>query len=81
MQILIEVSDATLDFDRKKKRSMYARAGIREYWIINLQDNQVKIHPAPANGMYKQTRIAKPDESITPTMLPGVTLAVDDILL
>ena len=39
-QLVIEISDTTLSFDRGVKSRLYARASIREYWIVNLVDNQ-----------------------------------------
>ena len=52
--LLIEVSDTTLDYDRTVKAALYALAGIREYWIINLQGDQLEIHTLPNNvgGVY-----------------------------
>ena len=53
-RLLVEVSDATLRKDRGKKLVDYARAGITDYWIINLVDHQLEIYrdPAPINGGY-----------------------------
>lgn len=45
--LLIEVSDTTLEYDRTIKSVLYAMAGIPEYWIINLQQNQVEVHLEP----------------------------------
>ena len=45
--LLIEVSDATLDYDRVVKLKMYALAGIQEYWIINLKQDQIEVHLSP----------------------------------
>jgi Uma2 family endonuclease len=45
--IVIEVSDSTLDGDREDKGSIYAEAGIPEYWIVNLVDRQIEVHTAP----------------------------------
>lgn len=40
--LLIEVALSSLDFDRVTKRKLYAAAGIREYWILNLRDRQLE---------------------------------------
>src|SRR5262249_49655775 len=42
--LLIEVSDATLDFDRDVKGPLYAENGILEYWIVNLTDERLEVH-------------------------------------
>jgi Uma2 family endonuclease len=43
----LEVSDSTLRYDRGRKSSLYARAGIRDYWIVNLVDRQVEVYRDP----------------------------------
>ena len=45
--LVVEVSDATLRFDRGKKASLYARADIQDYWIVNLVSNTLEIHREP----------------------------------
>ena len=45
--LVVEVSDSTLRFDRGKKASLYARAGIQDYWIINLTDSCVEVLREP----------------------------------
>src|SRR5262249_25072776 len=41
--LLVEVSETTLAYDRSTKASLYARAGIADYWIVNLVDRQVGV--------------------------------------
>src|SRR5207244_2898413 len=36
VRLVVEVADTTLRFDRGRKQRAYARAGILEYWILNL---------------------------------------------
>ena len=45
--LVVEVADASLDRDRGAKARLYARAGIRAYWIVNLVDRQVEVHEDP----------------------------------
>ena len=45
--IIIEVADSSLRYDRKVKGSLYAKAGIAEYWIVNLNDRQLEIYGDP----------------------------------
>ncbi len=45
--LVIEVADSSLDGDRADKCRIYARAGIREYWIVNLVDTQVEVYSSP----------------------------------
>jgi Uma2 family endonuclease len=50
--LVVEISDTTLDFDRRRKRGLYARAGIPEYWIVNLLDRCIEVHLFPTGGEY-----------------------------
>lgn len=59
IHLLIEVADKTLDRDRGPKFGIYARAGIAEYWIINLIDRQLEVFTQPETntGRYAQQQI------------------------
>ena len=45
--LVVEIADATLAYDRTIKAAVYARAGIAEYWIVNLRDRLVEVHRQP----------------------------------
>jgi Uma2 family endonuclease len=45
--LVIEVADSTLERDRELKQSIYARAGIPQYWILNLSEQQLEIYTNP----------------------------------
>lgn len=47
--VVVEVSDSSLDDDRGEKLEMYASAGVREYWIVNLVENQIEVHRNPVS--------------------------------
>lgn len=46
-RLLVEVADDTLDFDRRCKGEVYARADITDYWIVNLIDRRLEVYRAP----------------------------------
>ena len=84
--ILIEVSNSTLDTDRGDKGAIYARAGLPEYWIVNVLDLQIEVFERPsgasADPSYTTNRIFKRGSSI-PLVLNGITVAlipVDELL-
>jgi len=79
--LLIEVSDATLKYDRDTKLSLYAEAEIPEVWIVNLQHDIIEIHQEPSNGIYQLAKIFKRGEIIESEMFPNLKLAVSEILL
>ncbi len=45
--LLIEIADSTLKYDRETKLSLYAEAGISNYWIFNLVDNNLEVYSQP----------------------------------
>lgn len=62
--LVIEVADATLDFDRQVKRALYAEAGLPEYWIVNLAEEGLEVYRAPgAKGYAEAMTLARGDES------------------
>lgn len=58
IELIIEVADSTVDKDRNYKSTLYALAGIKEYWIINLRDAQVEVYlnPDAASEAYLEVR-------------------------
>lgn len=78
--LLIEVADSSLDFDRTVKRELYARAGIREFWIVDLTTDGVLVHRRPAGGVYGSVvRVQAPD-ALDVEALPGVTIPIAGIV-
>jgi len=58
--LLIEVADSTLRYDQKVKLALYARAGIPEVWIVNLQAHCVEVYRQPESGSYQSKQIISP---------------------
>jgi Uma2 family endonuclease len=80
-QLVIEVADSSLEYDREVKRALYAENGIAEYWIVNLEDNCLEVHRQPRpDGTYADVRTLRPGDTADIAALPGVTVAVSDIL-
>ncbi len=79
--LLIGVADATLDHDREVKRALYAMAGIPEYWIVNLIDDNVEVYRRPQpDGTYADVQVLRAGQQVEIAALPGLILAVDEIL-
>jgi len=77
--LLVEVADTTLAFDRDVKLPVYARGGVSEVWLVDLQENIVEVHRDPVQGSYRRTRRAFPGEDLEPAGVPGVRVAVGEI--
>jgi Uma2 family endonuclease len=84
--LLIEVADTTLKYDRKQKASLYARADIPEYWIINLTGKRVEIYRKPVEDQsqpfgfrYSDSKILSRFDSIKPLSAKSA-IAIADLL-
>ena len=78
--LVIEVSESTLDTDRRVKIPLYARAGIVQVWIVNIEEQVIEVYSNPSEGDYQEVRQAHPGETLS---LPGFVEAiirVDDVL-
>lgn len=76
--LLIEVSDSTLQKDRKIKLPIYAQAGIPEYWIVNLVDDQIEVYLKPKEEKYTSKKIYKKGDKIKCSKI-DFELSVSDI--
>lgn len=77
--ILVEVSDTTLIYDRDDKLPLYARAGVPEVWIIDVNHNVLTQYHTPRNGVYTRSAVYQHGDTIVTTL--GVEILADDILL
>lgn len=78
--LLIEVADSSLPYDRETKLAIYARTGIREFWIVNLRDNVLETFRAPQGEAYTQLRTFALGESAHPEAFEDVAVPVADII-
>ncbi len=78
--LVIEVAESSRDYDRNVKLPLYAAAGIPEAWLVDLVAQTVERHTEPHNGRYSLIALASRGQSLASTVLPGVTIVVDDIL-
>lgn len=77
--LVIEVADASLKFDRHDKADLYARAGVPEYWVVNLVDKIIERHSDAAGGVYTRVTPYRPGETLAPTAFHDVTVRVADV--
>ena len=80
--LVVEVAETTLKQDRLTKAAIYAAAGVPEYWIVNLQEDRVEVHRAPdaSTTRYREITSAGAGERLAPVALPGMSVAVDELL-
>ncbi|MDQ7040199.1 MAG: Uma2 family endonuclease [Rhodothermus sp.] len=68
--LVVEVADASLHFDRTRKAALYARAGIPDYWIVNLIDRVLEVYRQPQNETYRSHQVLSPHDRLTPLAQP-----------
>jgi Uma2 family endonuclease len=85
--LVIEVAESSLAFDRTDKGSLYARGGIRDYWIVNLIESVLEVYrdpapdaTAPYGWRYQAEDRLVATSVVSPLALPSVRLAVSDFL-
>ncbi len=78
--LLIEVSDSTLRFDLKVKLPIYARTGIREVWIVDLNNDAIHIHREPKNATYSWMETRGRAEMISAQAFPDFQINVGDLI-
>ncbi len=75
--LVVEVSSpSTAAIDRGPKRALYERAGVSEYWIVDLLARTVEVHEL---GSPRRVRIYKEGQSFESAILPGLPVRVDGV--
>lgn len=78
--LVIEIAHTSLARDRQLKLPVYARAGVPEYWIVNLAERQVEVYRAPEGDAYRETLIYTADATIAPFFAPDWAFPVRELL-
>lgn len=78
--LVIEVGDSSVSYDRNEKAPLYARHGVREYWLLDLVRNVVTVYTQPEAGMYKRVEERRGEDLWTSHSLPDLSLSIGEIL-
>lgn len=78
--LLVEVADSTVRFDLSKKAALYARAGIQDYWVLDLPGRVVYVHRQPAEEGFAEIVVYSANERIAPLARPEAAVMVSDLL-
>jgi Uma2 family endonuclease len=89
--LVIEISESSLGYDRERKGSLYARAGIQDYWIVNLVDRVLEVYrdprpepsappSAPYGWRYRSLDRLTTATAVVPLAFPSSRIAVADLL-
>jgi Uma2 family endonuclease len=80
VRLLIEVADSSLPYDRRTKLPLYARAGVAEAWLVDLEASRLEVHRGPSGGTYHDVRRPSQEEPFAPAAFPDVALTLRDLL-
>jgi Uma2 family endonuclease len=78
--LIVEVSDTTLEYDREVKLGLYARHGVPEVWLIDVNAGELTVYREPAEGQYRLIRKPMSAEAVSPQMVSGVAISLAGIL-
>jgi Uma2 family endonuclease len=70
LHLVVEVADSTLVFDLSTKAALYARAGIVEYWVLDINRRQLIVHRNASAGKYESAMIYGDNETVSPLAAP-----------
>ena len=79
LALVVEIADTTLRFDLTVKARLYARAGIVEYWVLDLTGRRLIVHREPELGSYRSVIAYSESEKVAPLASPQHELPVGDI--
>jgi Uma2 family endonuclease len=72
--LAIEVSDTTLSYDRGRKMALYARFGVPEFWVVDVNSRRLYLHRQPSESTYLEISTLEAPSSMLIERLPGVAL-------
>jgi Uma2 family endonuclease len=85
--LVVEIALSRLRFDRQHKGSLYARAGIPDYWIVNIPDRRLEVYRDPVSDRaatfgwrYGFSSALGPEQPVRPLALPAASIAVAELL-
>ncbi|MEL6382364.1 MAG: Uma2 family endonuclease [Cyanobacteria bacterium J06626_18] len=86
-KLIVEVADTSLVYDREVKGSLYAKASISEYWVLNIGDRQLEVYTDPVPDAtatygfsYNSYQLYKPGQSAAPIGMVSQAIAIEDVL-
>jgi Uma2 family endonuclease len=85
--LIVEVALSRLRFDREHKGSLYARARVADYWIVNIPDRRLEVYrnpipdaAAPFGARYGLAITLGPDDRVSPLAVPAASITIGDLL-
>jgi Uma2 family endonuclease len=85
--VVVEVADSSLRFDRRDKGGIYARAGVPDYWLLNLLDDVLEVYrepvrapSSPSGFKYRSVKLLRRGATVSPLAAPRRRIRIADLL-
>jgi Uma2 family endonuclease len=78
VSLIVEVSSSSLYLDLKTKSAVYARAGIADYWVLDVAGRTLIVHRKPESGAYREIVGYAENEYVSPLAAPAAKFKVGD---
>jgi Uma2 family endonuclease len=78
--LLVEISDTSLERDQEEKLPAYARSGIAEVWIVDLNEQVIEVYRQPRLAGYASKKVLSAGDMASPQMFPDVKVDVGELL-
>ena len=75
--LVIEVADSSLGYDLRVKAPLYARHGVRDYWVVDAVRETIRVHRAPEMGSYTDVEEYGAEENVSALLIPEVVIRLD----
>jgi len=79
-ELVVEVAVSSAALDRENA-TLYAEAGIKEYWSVLASERRVEVYRRPEQGRYQEKRVVVPDDVLDCEAIPGVRIGVAELFL
>lgn len=77
--LIVEVADSSLAHDRETKSHLYSRAGVPEYWVVDVPGRVVHVHDEIVDGRYARIRSFDRTKALSPSAFPDVALPLAEL--
>jgi Uma2 family endonuclease len=78
LHLVVEVADTTLNFDLTTKAALYARAGIADYWVLDVSARRLIVHRHAESGEYMAILVYTEQENVAPLAAPHAMFKAGD---